>query len=114
MPPTGVLSTQEINIVKTWIDQGAEWPDDASGDTPAPSPDPKATRIMEALRNGDNETFSRAVREDPKAANLKGAGGSTPLMYAALYGNANLVRALLDSGADPNTRNDAGATALMW
>jgi ankyrin repeat protein len=35
-------------------------------------------------------------------------------MYAALYGDADSVRLLLNHGADPNIRNDAGATTLMW
>jgi ankyrin repeat protein len=35
-------------------------------------------------------------------------------MYAALYGDATDVGLLLESGANPNIRNDAGATALMW
>ena len=35
-------------------------------------------------------------------------------MYAALYRDAPSLRQLLDLGADPNARNDAGATALMW
>src|SRR5678815_5938329 len=44
----------------------------------------------------------------------RGSGGDTPLMYAALYGDANSVRLLLDMGADPNARNDGGATPLLW
>jgi ankyrin repeat protein len=35
-------------------------------------------------------------------------------MYAALYGDAYGVRMLFNNGADANTRNDAGATALLW
>ena len=35
-------------------------------------------------------------------------------MYAALYGDSDAVRRLLEYHADPNTRNEAGATALMW
>ena len=35
-------------------------------------------------------------------------------MYAVMYGDLATVRRLLDGGADPNVRNDAGATALMW
>ena len=35
-------------------------------------------------------------------------------MYATLYGDADSVRLLLEAGADPNARNEAGATALMW
>ena len=36
------------------------------------------------------------------------------MLYAALYGDAASVKLLLDGGADPNIRNDAGASALMW
>ena len=114
MPPTGALRPEQIDVIKNWIDQGAEWPDQFSGET-APAPrDPSAARLMEALRNGDRPTFQKLLRENPKAANLKGPGGSTPLMYAALYGDAAAVRLLLEKGADPNLRNDASATALMW
>jgi len=69
---------------------------------------------MEALRNGDRQTFARLLGEDPGAVNLKGAGGSTPLMYAALYGDAPAVRQLIEAGADTKASNDVGATALMW
>jgi ankyrin repeat protein len=114
MPPTGPLSQEQIDILKAWIEQGAEWPDDLSGDTSSPLPDPKATRIMEALRAGDNKGFKKLANEDPKVGNLKGPGGTTPLMQAVLYGDLDAVRLLLVNGADPNIRNEAGATALMW
>lgn len=114
MPPTGPLSQDQINIVKAWIDQGAQWPDDLAGEAPPPPPDPKATRLMEALRRGDAAAFQIALGDDPKAVNGKGPGGSTPLMYAVFYGDAATVSLLLDRGANPNIANDAGATALMW
>jgi ankyrin repeat protein len=114
MPPTGPLSPEQIEIVKSWIDQGAEWPDAAAGETPASPPDQKATQIINALRNGDHGTFLRLLRAEPKVANLRGPGDSTPLMYAELYGEVLDVRELLKSGGDPNLRNEVGATALMW
>ncbi len=114
MPPTGPLSDDKIAIIKAWIDQGAEWPDALSGETPPPPPDPGATRLMDALRRGDSAAFQRKLGEDPKAATRKGPGGSTPLMYAALYGDTDSMKRLLAAGADPNAKNDAGATALMW
>jgi len=70
--------------------------------------------MMEALRTGDRATFQKTLRENPKAVNLAGPGGATPLMYAALYGDGDAMRRLLDAGADPNARNESGATALMW
>ena len=79
MPPTGPLSAEQINIVKAWIDQGAEWPDDVSGETPVPPPDPAATRLMEALRRADYAAFQKKLNDDPKAATRKGPGGSTPV-----------------------------------
>ena len=114
MPPTGPLSAEQIKIIQEWIDQGAVWPDDVSGETPAPPPDPGATRMMEALRQANQPAFRKMLTEDPDVVRRRGLGGSTPLMYAALYGDADSVRRLLESGADPNLRNDAGATALMW
>lgn len=114
MPPTGPLSTEQIGLIKAWIDQGAEWPDDLSGDKAPTLPDPRASRIMEALRDGDRLAFARLLREDPNAVNLKGPGGSTPLMYAALYGDTASMSELIGRGADTATSNDAGATALMW
>jgi ankyrin repeat protein len=114
MPPTGPLPQEQIDIFKAWIDQGAEWPDDVSGEAPVAPPNPKAMRIMEALRGGDLPAFQTMLKENSKLASLAGIGGSTPLMYAALYGNSDSVRMLLEKGGDPNVRNDAGATALMW
>ncbi len=114
MPPTGPLSPEQINLVKAWIDQGANWPDDLSGDKTSGPPDPRAMRLIEALRSGARPTFARLLREDSGAVNLKGPGGATALMYAALYGDAAAVRQLVDAGANTNASNDVGATALMW
>ena len=114
MPPTGALRPEQIAIIKTWIDQGAEWPDALANETPMPPPDPKAVQMMDALRAGNRSSFRTLAAGTPKAGNLRGVDGSTPLMYAVLYGDLASVRQLLDGGADPNIRNDAGATALMW
>ncbi len=114
MPPTGSLSPEQIDVIKAWIDQGAEWPDDLAGENVPTPPDLKATQVMRALRDGDQQAFRKFISEDPKVGNLNGPGGTTLLMQAVQYGDLESVRLLLDNGADPNIRNEAGATALMW
>ena len=114
MPLEGRLTAAEIDVIKRWIDQGAEWPDGASGETPAAPLDELAVRAFDALRTGHRPAFLDAVRGNANLSRMRGPGGATPLMTAALYGDAALVRELLDAGADPNIANDAGATALMW
>ena len=114
MPPTGPITTAEVSIIKDWIDQGAEWPDALSGETPPPPPDAVAGQMMEALREGNHQVFQKLLRDKPGHINKQGAGGSTPLMYAALYGDMDSARQLLKGGADANIQNEAGATALMW
>jgi len=113
MPPTGPLRPEQIATIKAWIDQGADWPDALAGETPPAPADPKATRLIEAIRSGNRSSFEPLAAER-NVGSLRGAGGSTPLMHAVLCGDRAAVRTLLDGGADPNARNDAGATALMW
>ena len=114
MPPSGPLGPDQISIIKTWIDQGAEWPDALAGDVVVTRPDPIVVQIMQSLRNGEHSGFQRLVKENSKSLNAKGTGGWTPVMYATLYGDADDVRLLLERGADPNTQNDDGGTALMY
>jgi ankyrin repeat protein len=114
MPPAGPLGAEQIDTIKQWIDEGAEWPDDVAGETPTPPADPDATRLMTFIREGDRPAIDDLLRQNARAANARGTRGSTPLMAAALYGDAALVKRLLDAGADPTARNSAGATALMW
>lgn len=114
MPPTEPLPPEQVNVLKAWIDQGADWPDELSGDRDPAPPNRAVVSMMNALRNGDREEFSRVLRENPDAVNAKGQNGWTPIMYAALYGDGETIRLLLDKGGDPNAQNGAGGTVLMY
>jgi ankyrin repeat protein len=114
MPPTGALPKEQVAVLKTWIDEGAHWPDEASGEEPAVPIDPAAAALVELLRKGDFRTFRARVARTPDLLNARGPGGATPFMYAALYADVSTVRDLLDRGANVNATNDVGATALMW
>jgi hypothetical protein len=114
MPPGEPLSARDIETIREWIDRGAVWPDDVSGDRASAPPDTDATRLNDSIRGAAQSAIDDVLRATPRAATRRGPAGTTPLMSAALYGDAALVKRLLAAGADPNTTNTAGATALMW
>ena len=114
MPPTGPLAPEQVAVLKAWIDQGAEWPDHLAGIPPTLPVDPAADRLAGLIRSGERTQVEALLRTNPAAARGRAAGGSTPLMAAALYGDADLMKRLMAMGADAGASNVAGATALMW
>jgi ankyrin repeat protein len=114
MPPDDPLSTDEVNLLKRWIDEGAEWPDVFANEVPLPPQDPAATRAVTLIASARPAAALNVLRGTPASINGRGPGGTTPLMAAVLHGNAPLVAGLLKIGADPNLRNHAGATPLTW
>ena len=88
MPPTGALRPEQVQIIKAWIEQGAEWPDSLANEIELPPLNPKAVAMVETLRVSDRQAFNKMVAEDPKLLNARGPEGSTPFMYAVLYSDA--------------------------
>ncbi len=70
-----------------------------------------ADEFFRAIRTGDLDAL-RHLSTNP--VNVKDRLNNTPLHYAALYGNAESVRILLEHGADPNVRNKSEATPLIY
>jgi len=114
MPPTAALRPEQVAIIKGWIDHGANWPDSLANEMELPPLNPQAVAMVEALRKGDLNSFMKTAEADPPLLNGRGPEGSTPFMYAVLYSDWATAAKLLKLGADPNKRNDANATALMW
>ncbi len=114
MPPTGALDSDKIAVLKAWIDQGADWPDEFAGIAVSPPVDPDAERLAGLIRRGDSAGIDDVLRKNPRAARARADGGSTPLMFAALYGDAALMKRLMEIGAEPGAANVSGATALIW
>src|SRR5687768_13204307 len=72
MPPAGPLPAPDINRIKAWIDQGAEWPDDLSGDRSATPPDAAVEKMLTALRTRKTAEFRRLVKSAPRSINARG------------------------------------------
>ncbi|KAH6687258.1 hypothetical protein F5X68DRAFT_152764 [Plectosphaerella plurivora] len=71
------------------------------------------TALSEAVRHG-NETAARfLITEGGADVNVKDNYQSTALLSASWYGNESMVQLLIDAGADCETRDSSGRTALM-
>src|SRR5207247_3872189 len=106
MPPASALRPEQIAAIKQWIDQGADWPDAASGETP-PRPTPP---LMTAVLNDDRAAVRRLLAEGANVDDRNDAG-ATALMWAA--GDLATARLLIDHGADVNARSDDARTPLI-
>lgn len=76
--------------------------------------------FLDAIRAGDIDRVRSLAATDPEVVHASitqgegpdGIGGGTGLHLAVAAGNFDMVRALLDLGADLEARNDDGRTAL--
>jgi ankyrin repeat protein len=74
----------------------------------------RADEIHEAARQGNLEKVRALVDKDPTLIAAKDKGGETPLHWAAFSGNIDLVRFLLEKGAEVDARNGRGLTPLAF
>jgi len=69
-------------------------------------------RLFAAVRQGDLK-FLKEHSDEPSLG-VRDRRGATLLMHAAAFGTVEILKLLLDAGADVNARNDFDATALLW
>lgn len=69
------------------------------------------TSAVYAASVGNHAEIARVLLD--RGANPNGSGGTTPLLYNALFGNQDLVVTLLVQGADPNRGGAASARTLQ-
>lgn len=69
-------------------------------------------RLFRAARHGDRAGVEQALSSGAGVNDRSPLDGRTVLSRAAAFGHADLVRMLLEQGADPSYRGDDGRTAL--
>ena len=74
---------------------------------------PGEASLFLAIRKADTAAAKRLL-DQGMSADSKDNEGTPALMAATLYSSADLVKLLLDRGANPNVTNTVGATPLMW
>jgi ankyrin repeat protein len=122
MPPTITffpsekpgLPEDKLKILKTWIDQGADWPEDVKLASTAKAGDenPRAAALFAAIRAPDAKQVAALAAYKSLLESTNGYG-STPLLEAAAYADASIITLLIEQGADVNAANPDGATPLM-
>ena len=70
--------------------------------------------IHEAAARGDAFAVKTMLSADASAVNLKNATGETPLHWACIRGHRDVVRVLIEAGADVNVKTSEGWTPLHW
>ena len=73
------------------------------------------TALMQAAWNGQLKIVKILV-ENHANIHMQGVGGWTALYFASLSGQGHpeVVRFLLDTGANPNVKDQIGMTTLQW
>ncbi|HJP93971.1 MAG TPA: ankyrin repeat domain-containing protein [Pyrinomonadaceae bacterium] len=69
--------------------------------------------LTQAVTSGD-ERAVRTLLADGADINESTNGGQTALILAVIFGRTNLVRILVNAGADPQLRDNLGLNAIEW
>jgi ankyrin repeat protein len=70
--------------------------------------------FFESVKKNNAGRISVMLKDNPGLAGARSATGQTALMYAAYYCSPEIIRLLLDSGADIGSRDSDGRTPLHW
>ena len=83
----------------------------ASESTTPPDLEPSVS-IWQAATTSNTAAIQQHIAAGSDLNAREEIGGSTPLILAAIFGQPDIAKALIDAGADLEVRNNSGGTAL--
>ena len=69
--------------------------------------------LQEAVITGNTEAIRQHIKAGSNLNEKEPAGGSTPLITAAVFGKTEIAKILIEAGSDLNVQNNEGSTALI-
>ena len=96
---------QHKQICRLLIDAGAI-------DNLVKNSDPNVLQTFRAAYKFDKKQLSKLLKLHPELANSKDVHGRTPLHEACTNGDMEIVKLLIESGANVNTKNDNNQSPL--
>lgn len=69
--------------------------------------------LTNAVTSGDEQAVSALLARGADVNETTG-GGQTALILAVIFGHTNLVKLLMNAGADPQLRDNLGLNAIEW
>jgi len=106
MPPETPLTAELIETIKQWIQEGAQWPDDAGESSW--TVDARLDALLVEIRAGNFPAVRTAVSASPELALARDAKGVSLLRQAALYAGPAEVSWLISQKADVNAADRSG------
>ena len=103
------LKPEVMNMVEDYLENQRPSQDDTFAN--------KVTQTLEAAIDGDKETIQTLIQQDTRLVNIQSKNiQTTPLHLAAHRGYLDIVKLLLDAGADVNAEegNYSKSTPLHW
>lgn len=107
----------EDEILSATMAAQEETPEEQVQEKPVPkeAKAPEDMNLFESIRAGEIETAVEIIEEGAEV-NIRTDDEHefTPMMFAAGMGNLELVKALVENGADLDAKSASGQTALIW
>jgi len=101
-------------LIQAYVEKGEAAAALGAAATPAANAPQLKERLFLAVRAGDLTQVKSLLHQGAELEAVEKDFGATPLMWAAMSGQADVAKYLLDSGAKIDAQDKDGRTALMW